>query len=147
MSTYRPDNSGGYIALITGILISVSLLVLVAIVSFQGFFSRFTVFESEQKEQSSYLAESCVQTAILKIAQNVNYHQTATFPEPPVPVGGTGSTCTVASISQGTFPSLRDIKARGVVGNAVTNLIVTLDTSALPDVAIEAWQEVGSLGP
>lgn len=70
---YVSEDQKGYIALITAILISISLLILTMAVSFEGYFSRFTVLESDHKEKSMYLAEACVQTAILKLAQDSGY--------------------------------------------------------------------------
>lgn len=131
----------GYIALITGILISVSLLILVSVVSFQGFFSRFTVFESEQKEVSDYLAEACVQTAILEIAQDLSYTGNQTVPVVD------DHTCQIISVSPGTFPSLRRIRVQSQVGDAYTNLEVEINTASLPTIDIESWKEVSHFGP
>lgn len=130
-------NCGGYIALITAILISVSLLIMVAVVSFEGFFSRFTVLESQQKEESAYLAEACVNTAIIKIAQDDSY----TGGE-YLTVGDRG--CEIVSVDPGTFPSERLIETQGTTSDAVTNLVVEIDTDDLPSIVIHEWTEVGS---
>ena len=68
--TKQPTNDG-FIALITAILLSAALLILVVAVSLEGYFSRFTVLESEQKEISIYAAETCVQ---LWFCSPVNFH-------------------------------------------------------------------------
>jgi hypothetical protein len=135
----RIDNNKGYIALISAILISVSLLTLVAAVSLEGYFSRFSILESEQKEMSAYLAESCFNTAVLKISQNAQYVGGL----PLIKVGD--AQCKIVSVSQGTvFASNRLIRTQGVVGDAYTNLQIEIDPSKLPQVDIVSWVEVGS---
>src|SRR3989344_2331312 len=59
--------SGGFIALISAVIISLVLMVVVFSVSTLAFFSRFNQLDSEYKEKSSALAESCVDLAILKL--------------------------------------------------------------------------------
>jgi len=130
----------GYIALISAILISTSLLILTISVSFEGFYSRFMVSGSEQKEISTYLAKSCVNTAILKIAQDRNY---LTKSMEIITVGDT--TCHIISIETGNiFVSNRLIKAQGRSGQAYTNLVVEIDPSVLPHIAIKTWDELPS---
>lgn len=128
----------GYIALISVILISVSLLILVVAVSFEGFFSRFTVLESEQKEMSAYLAESCVNTAVLKITQDVEYDGDET-----IAVGD--SSCEIVAVTDGSpFATDRLIQAQGIYKDAYTNLEVQIDPDDLPVVTYVSWTEVGS---
>jgi hypothetical protein len=124
----------GYIALISAILISVSLLTMVVAVSFEGYFSRFNILESEQKEMSDYLAESCFNTATLKLAQDDDFDEAKT-----ITVGS--STCSIVDIEPGTFASNRRISVQGVSGNAYTNLEIEI---SLPSTDIVSWTEVGS---
>lgn len=137
----KTTTENGYVALISAILISVSLLILVSVVSFEGFFSRFTIFETDQKEVASYLAEACVQTAILKISQDVNYHLSATFPE-TITVGT--NNCEIVSIAQGIFPNRRVIETQGQLGDAFTNLEVEINVENNPTIVTTNWTEVGS---
>jgi len=132
-------NNGGYIALISAILISVSLLVMVVAVSFEGFYSRFSVLESEQKEISAYLAESCVNTAILKISQNEDYTGGET-----ILIGG--HNCKIVNVDKsGSFNEKRIIQTQGSMGAAFTNLQVQIDYDELPTVDIESWVELAEL--
>lgn len=134
------DTNNGYIALITAVLLSVSLLTLVVAVSFEGFFSRFSVLESEQKEHSAYLAESCVNTGILKIAQDTDYLKSTAQ---TIPMGS--ESCEIVSVSNGSvFASNRLIQAQGQFGDAFTNLAVEINPSSLPDVDIVSWTEIAS---
>jgi hypothetical protein len=127
----------GYIALISAILISVSLLTMVIAVSFEGYFSRFNVLESEQKEISDYLAESCFNRAVIELSQDEEYDET-----PIVEVGE--EECTIIDIEDGTFPSNRLISVQGVNGEAYTNLEIEIDLDSLPEVDVISWVEVGS---
>lgn len=132
------NSQSGYIALISAILISVSLLTLVIAVSFEGFYSRFSVLESEQKEISAYLAESCVNTAILKIAQDKNYSGNE-----DIRVGKLG--CRIFSVyefdNNNPFPPDYIIEAQGTSSDAYTNLEVQIEPS---DSSIVSWTEVPS---
>jgi len=140
MINYRTAEEG-YIALIAAILISAALLIMVAVVSFEGFYSRFTILESELKEQSDYLAEACVQTAILKISQDDTYF-TATFPE-TIPVGS--ENCEIVDVDHIGFgiPGNYDIEVSGLSGDAVTNLCVTVNFTDTTTYTITDWAEVG----
>jgi len=133
----KQQQNSGFVALISAILISVSLLILTVAVSFEGYHSRFSILESQQKEASTYLAEACINTAILKIAQNIHYAGNET-----IPVGG--ESCKIVSAVQGTFPTERIIKAKGISGDAVTNLRVEASFLNSPDIDIDIWEEVAS---
>lgn len=71
-SLYKNSNEG-FIALISAVIISLVLMMVVFSVSTLGFFSRFNQLDSEYKEKSSALAESCVDLAILKLIENKDY--------------------------------------------------------------------------
>lgn len=69
--TYKNINSG-YIALISTIIISAVLIGLTSMVSQSSFFSRFDSLNGEYKRISKGMAESCINLALLEIAQNPN---------------------------------------------------------------------------
>ena len=62
--------SSGFIALMSVLIISITLLGISFTRSNNGFFSRFGVLDSEYKKIGLGLAESCTNVALLKIAQN-----------------------------------------------------------------------------
>ena len=66
-------NNSGFIALMSSIIISVILLLIATSSSLTSFYGRTNILDFELKERSSTLAEACVDTAILKLAQNKNY--------------------------------------------------------------------------
>jgi hypothetical protein len=63
----------GYVALISVIIISLTLLGLTSVLSMSNYFSRFNVLDKEYKRVSLGLAESCANVALLKIAQDPSY--------------------------------------------------------------------------
>jgi hypothetical protein len=133
------QHHNGYIALISAILISVSLLTMVIAVSFEGYFSRFNVLESEQKEMSAYLAESCFNTAVLKLSQDVDYTGNQY-----IHVGSEG--CRIRSINNtgAQFSSNLVVRSQASSSGAYTNLQVEIDPDDLPSVTIVNWKEIGS---
>lgn len=123
----------GFIALISTIIIAAVLLVLMVSTATTTFKSRFAVLDAELKEVSRGLAEACVETAILKYAQDDTYPMSGTFPD-TVPVGS--RECVIKEVDTNGV-----IKAQGEINNIYTNLLVDFDTN---DFSIESWEEVSS---
>ena len=63
----------GYIALITAVAVSAALLIISSFTAYLTFSSRFNSLDYENKKVSRFLAESCLQTAILKLEKDPNY--------------------------------------------------------------------------
>ena len=88
------NNSGGYIALVSVIIISFLLITITAALSGANYFSRFNILENEFKNHSENLAEACVSYARAKLmADPANYAGN----EFSVFVGG--DTCSVISVA------------------------------------------------
>ena len=66
------NKKGGYIALISTVIISAVLVGSAFTVARSGFFSRFDSLNSEYKRISKGMAESCINEALLEIAKNQN---------------------------------------------------------------------------
>jgi len=128
----------GFVALISAILIAVALLTLVTAAGFSGFFVRFSILGSEVKEESIFLAESCVQTAILKLAQNKNYAGGET-----ISVGD--RSCDIVSITQLGSPWPQTVTAQASSSDAYTNLQVEVDEVA-GDIVVDSWEECPNFG-
>lgn len=73
--------NGGYIALISAAIMSVILVGMAFMANMSGYFARFGSLNGEYKRISKGLAESCVNAALFKIADDYNY-QTTTDPGP-----------------------------------------------------------------
>lgn len=121
----------GFIALISAIIITVLLLTIVSTASLGGFFGRFNILDSEFKDRSRALAEGCVDTALLRLANDPNYVGGA----PPIPVGS--DSCDVMSVE--SLGSSKVIKTKGEFQNAHTNLKVTVDATTL---LVAGWEEL-----
>jgi hypothetical protein len=113
------------------IIISAVLLMLVVTLNAASFFNRFNVLESENKRISLGLAEACVNSALLKMA---NSDYTA---QSDVVVDSSNSAykCNICVITSGG-----SIKTRAVYNNAYTNISVTVDPNTTP-YSITNWSE------
>lgn len=131
ISKSKSKKEAGFIALITAIALTLILLVVTVTLNQSGFFTRSTLLESEYKERSSALAEACVDTALLKLANNPNYIGPDT-----IAVGG--DSCSILSVS---LPSggHQTIRTRAVFREAATNLEVAINTS---DLSVVSWNEL-----
>jgi hypothetical protein len=112
-------------------------LLFVSATNFESYYTRFAVLGSEAKEISAHLAEACVNTAILRLAQNQTY---SVVPQGQhIPVGD--RECMINSITSGVFPSERIIRVTGIHDTAHTHLEVEIDTGTLPTITIMKWEE------
>lgn len=67
------SETGGYIALMTTVILGLVMLTLLVVVSNIGFSGRFNILDAELKEVSINAAHSCIETTFLKIAQDPFY--------------------------------------------------------------------------
>lgn len=129
----------GFVALITAIVLSVILMTVTVSLNQVGFLARSEVLDSEYKDRSSALAEACVDTALLKLANDPAY--TVTTPT-SVTVGS--DTCSIDSVgtvgtqiainTSAVFP-LPSITSQG----AFTRLQIVVNSS---DLTVVSWNEV-----
>lgn len=132
--TYKHDNRrGGYIALTASLIIMVLVLVIVLTLSLSTILGGSGISNSYYKEISYILAQSCVDTALLKLVNNSSYAGNET-----ITVSGT-DTCRIFSISD--IGSQKVITTQGKFRGARTNLKVTVNES---DNTIASWEEVVS---
>jgi hypothetical protein len=117
---------GGFIAIMSVVIISVLLLAITLGMGFSSFFTRFNVLDAESKERSLALAEACGDAAILKLASNKDYVLVSS--DHAISVGG--DTCNIVSLSPApsrTFPI--SIQTQGIVNKAYTNLKIIINSS------------------
>src|SRR3989344_9071610 len=123
----------GYIALISVLLISVSLLIAVASLSFAGYLNRFVVLDAQSKEQSLAYAEACISQAMGEIARNASYSPTNFSLE----VAGVPNACVIESVLPDIIvPTDRAIIARAIVNKATTKIKAIFRPS---DITIQSW--------
>jgi hypothetical protein len=130
------NSNGGFIALITAIVISILLISITFTLSFASFFGRFNILSSEFKEKSSGLAEACVDVALLKLANDPSYGPMAGG---DIVMIGSDS-CKIISVQQGTpVAGQLTIKTQAVFHDSYTNIKVVANSSNL---SIVSWEEV-----
>lgn len=130
---------GGYIALISAIIISVLLLIITFAVSFSSFFARFNILDSEFKKVSSGLAEACVDTAILEIARETPVaDNTCVNVGDSCPAGP--KICKICQVTSLAGPGQFEIKTRAAYKNSFTNFVVNVTRTAT-DVDVNSWEE------
>ena len=123
------QSESGFIAIMSVIILSVLLLAISFSLSTSGFFARANITDSESKEHSLALAESCAETALFKIASDGSYNPLNQL----VSVGG--DQCTIVSVSGNP----KVITAKGTYQTAVTLIQVT---AAPGNLSFTSWQEV-----
>ncbi|MEK7564052.1 MAG: hypothetical protein AAB510_00585 [Patescibacteria group bacterium] len=124
-------HNSGFVALMSAIIISIVLLLITTNLGFTGFYSRSNILDNEFKKRSSSLAEACIDTAILKLANNSSY----TGSENQTISGS--NTCNIGNIDPSSNPII--INTTSVFQNATTNLRVEVNKSTL---AIEYYEEI-----
>lgn len=128
------SSNGGFIALMSAVIISVVLLIAITTTGLAGFYGRFNIADSEYKERSSALADACFDTILIHLANDPTYNSYA-VPE-TVSVTGTDN-CQILTKSivgnTGTFT------IRGIYQHAYTNLQIAVDTGIF---SVTSWQEV-----
>ena len=133
----KRKNQSGYIALISIIIIAVLLIAVSVVVSFGGFFTRFSILENEYKEISIGLAEACGDVAITKLAEDWSY------PGDEI-VSIVSNNCQIFPI-QSPSSEERIIRTQAIYQKSYTNLEIKIsksEVSGLPTINIESWQEL-----
>lgn len=116
----------GFMALISTIIISVILLSMAVSSNLSNFYNQTNTLDSELKEISFNLAESCVNIGLLKLIQNPNYHPNNEL------VDIDSNTCTIISINANTIETSADYK------NYITYLGAKINPN---DASIESLEE------
>jgi hypothetical protein len=112
----------GFILLMSSIVVSAILVAVVFSLSFAGFFTRFNLLDSYNKETSLRLAQACSDIAVLKRIQNVSYHGDET-----IAIGS--ETCQILALE--LSGSEKIIKTTANKGGAISNIQVNLDLATL----------------
>jgi hypothetical protein len=121
------NKQNGFIALFSVIIISFVLILVATTLAFSGFFTRFNILDSESKSRSAYLAEACVESARLALAENKNFAGNNTVHIDP-------DSCDYSVIGSPTT-----IISHSAVNDANTYLrvVVSVNNSSIPIVSFE----------
>ncbi|MBI4086219.1 MAG: hypothetical protein HY433_03210 [Candidatus Liptonbacteria bacterium] len=127
------SRSGGYIALMSALIISAVMVIIVVTLSQVSFLSRINIADTYFKDKSRALAESCVNTALLDLVFNPSYSGNET-------ITVASDTCKIISVVPSSTG--RIISAQGVFANSFTNYKVTVASNT---VSLISWEEVQTL--
>jgi len=122
----------GYIAITSAIIITILIITVILTTSTIGFFGRFNILGTLFKERGDALSNACADTALLKLAEDLNYLGNET-------INVASSTCTILAIE--TNGTQKTIKTEGVDNEVKTNIKVLLETT---DFTIISWDEVAN---
>jgi len=123
----------GYIAITSAIIIAALVLTLSLTLGTGAVLTRNAILASELQELSRSLAEACVDTALLRIAQNPAYAGDET-------IAVASSTCRIFPVSSSS--SRHAVSAQGVFQGATANVRVLVDAGTL---SVISWEEPAGL--
>ena len=127
----------GFIALMSALIMSSVMLLIATGGSLAGFYTRVTSLESEYKERSFFLADTCAQQTLLALAGNPSFAGSAT-----TTVSGTvdGACYTGPVTKQGVAPNeTYQFRTRSYYMNAYSSASVVARAS---DLSITTYTEV-----
>ena len=122
--------SEGYIALTSALVITVLIMAIALTLSLSSFFTRANILNTNFKEISHALAEACIETALLKLAQDSAYAGNEV-----ITVGS--NQCSILTLE--SISNQKIIKANAVFQNTTTNLKITVFSS---DLSVISWEEL-----
>ena len=124
--------SEGYIALTSALVITVLITAIAFTLSLSSFFARANILNTDFKEISHALAEACIETALLKLAQDSAYAGNEI-----IVVGN--NQCSILALE--SLSNQKIIKANAVFQNTTTNLKITVFSS---DLSVVSWEELAN---
>lgn len=149
MRNTAASSGGGYIALISAIIITLVLTTLTFAVSAKGYAARSNAANAEYKRMSLALAQSCADAALLAIAKNYTYLP----PSEGETVHVGEATCVIMSVDYGAESAAgqrsAQIRSQATTNGAWSTLridaTITNPASAIvphPDITITKWEEI-----
>ena len=123
------NKKGGFVALISTVLICASILIVLTTLSMSEFYGRYSILESELKEKSAGIAEACADIAILKLANNSTYIGNEV-------VNISGENCTIGNIS--TSGVIKSFTVTSIYKNYNTYIKIKIDST---NFNVLSWEE------
>ncbi len=127
----KNNHQNGFIAIITSLLLSAIVYFLAFSFSSSSVLGRYDMVILNNKRESRYLAEDCLEYARLQLAQNINYAGNET-------ITNTNGSCSVGVIQ--TVGSQKIIPASASLGNGKTVLKLTISLINLEKIKLEELQ-------
>ena len=118
----------GYIAITTSIVLSLMLMLVAISLGSSSLFTRLNVVDFSNKQLSYFIARSCLNEALFKLADSSAYtgNETLTI---------SSRTCALYPIT--TSAPNKIIQAKAIINGATTNLKLTVNSSSLSTVSLE----------
>ncbi len=128
---YKNKKNSGYIAIVTAVILSSIVYFLAFSFSETSTLGRYDALILNNKKESRYLAESCLDYGKLQLAQNINYtgSETVTLPN---------GTCFIGAVT--TQGSNKIFTSTASFGNSKTVLRLTLTQVNLGKIKLEELQ-------
>lgn len=123
------NTKGGYIALMTTILVSALTVSLVSVSLFGATSNSLAVFAQEQMRIAHALADACAEVALEEIRESTSFSGTGTL-------NFDRGSCNYSV--QSTGAQNRIIEAKGVVGT-ITRTVEVRISNITPSIAVEYW--------
>ncbi len=119
---------GGYVAITSAIVLSLVIFIVGSVLGSYSFLTRFNVVDFDNKQGSLSLARSCLDIALLKLANDSTYAGSETFSVDQYQ-------CAVRPIQ--TSGGNKIIESRAQLNGATTNLKLTVDAFTLSTASLE----------
>lgn len=124
----RKNPRGGYIAIMSSIVLSLVLMVVAISLGSSSLFTRLNVADFGNKQLSYFIARSCLNEALLKLADSSSYTGNETLMI-------SSRACTLSAIT--TSAPNKIIQAKAIINGATTNLKLTVNSTSLSTVSLE----------
>lgn len=124
----KKNRSGGYIAVISAIIVTAIVLSVALVFSSSNFLGRFDTLFLEEKDIARGVAEGCLEYARLKLAQSPSYAGNESKNIGPY-------SCNILAIE--SAPGQKIIKSTATVQDRVSNLKLIVNDSALKLISFE----------
>ncbi len=128
MKRQSTRTQSGYIAITMSIVVTIFLLVTAISLGSANLFTRGNVTDFYSKQSSYFIARSCLNHALLQLADSPSYEGNET-------IYVSGETCTLLAMT--TEGANFIIRAEAQINSAATNLRLTVNTQTLSTVSLE----------
>ncbi len=134
MSALHHKKEGGYILLISVMILGTAAVAIILVLLVIGVEDNLDSGNYYAGRSAHMFATNCMETALEKLKENVNYagNETLSFPK--------GETCTILTI-QGSGNTNRKIMTQSNVNGAIQKVQVTVATVS-PQIILSRWEEV-----
>ena len=125
---FKKEN--GYIAITTAIIVSFIILIIATTLGSSALLSRINELDFSFKKATYYASRSCIDYALLKLANDIDYAGNET-----IPIGS--YTCVLSLVEDSGNNKILKSRVQDSYSGATTNLKLTLDRYTLTTILLE----------